>query len=49
MTDTPGKAASASSACSSLMSFSNSRLMDSACARITGTRMQVAVILRGGR
>ena len=27
-----------------LMSFSNSRLMDSACARITGTRMQVPVM-----
>mmetsp|Transcript_11481 Transcript_11481/g.70594 ORF Transcript_11481/g.70594 Transcript_11481/m.70594 type:complete len:220 (-) Transcript_11481:687-1346(-) len=42
-TDTPGAAARTSLASSSVMSELNSRLMLSACARITGTRMHVAV------
>lgn len=33
---------------SSLTSRSNSRLMDSACARMTGTRMHVAVMAMSG-
>jgi hypothetical protein len=44
MMDTPGKASSAFSASSSLTSLSNSKLMDSAWARMTGTRIQVAVM-----
>lgn len=44
MMDTPGNASSALIAPSSLMSCSNSRLMLSACARMTGTRMQVALM-----